>query len=123
MVQPRRMASVGEQLRKKVAAHLANTYGLTFAAALEFVPSEIPQWGKLKQLNGGDMIHARDAVYQHGSTRFRDMTYVKVRLPPSPLKLPHQIILPSTIQIQAGLANGRERWANQQLAMVKLIPF
>lgn len=77
------MAAIDAALRKKIVVHLMNNYQLTRAAAAKFVPKKISQWGKLKQLGGGDMIHARDAVYRGGSSPFRDMTFVKVgKVPP-----------------------------------------
>lgn len=82
MVKPNRVLAIDAILRKKIAAHLKNVYQLTYAAAIKFVPMETSQWGKLKQLGGGDMIHARDAVDQGGRSLFRDMTFVKVRSPP-----------------------------------------
>jgi hypothetical protein len=46
------------------------------AAARKYIPAQLSQWGKVRRLEGGDTMHARDLV--RFSERDRDASYVCV---------------------------------------------
>lgn len=73
---PHILASGDSLLRKKIAAHLVTNYHISLREAKQLLPQQLSFWGKLKKLDGGDMIHAKD------TTRYADLsrnaTFVKV---------------------------------------------
>lgn len=44
----------------KIAAHLVTNYNISLQNTKCLIPQQLSFWGKLKKLNGGDMIHAKD---------------------------------------------------------------
>ncbi|KAJ7101602.1 hypothetical protein C8R43DRAFT_1141219 [Mycena crocata] len=71
-----------QPLRNKIAAYLATNYDISRAQALQYLPPELSLWGKLKQLGGGDLIHAWDlvAAYHTSPDSVRDATFIKYTL-------------------------------------------
>jgi hypothetical protein len=45
----------------------------------KFLPKDVEQWGKLRRLEGGDIMHAHDVVSKRMDGR--DATFVRVRDP------------------------------------------
>ncbi|KAJ7718168.1 hypothetical protein B0H16DRAFT_1797871 [Mycena metata] len=82
LVYPNRLIDVDEPLRRKIAAYLTTNYVISRSAALTHVPKTLSLWGKLKQLGGGDLIHAWDLVsgYHTSPESFRDATFIKYTL-------------------------------------------
>ncbi|KAF8879025.1 hypothetical protein BD779DRAFT_1474489 [Infundibulicybe gibba] len=77
MIRPSREPRIDPALRRKIAAHLATNYDTTAPNTLKFVPSTVTEWGKLKILNGGDLIGSQNlnSRRSHG----HDKTFVKAR--------------------------------------------
>lgn len=80
LVFPHSFATGEASLRTKIAAHLVTNYGLTLSAAKRILPLQLSFWGKLKVLNKGDMIHAKDLTKRAQTDQSRDATFIKVRL-------------------------------------------
>lgn len=80
MVHPRRTMAIEVPLRNKIAAYLATNYEISRDQALASLPAELTLWGKMKQLSGGDLIHAWDLVSAYHTSRdsVRDATFIKV---------------------------------------------
>lgn len=72
--------AIDSPLRNKIAAYLATNYEVSRAQALTYLPDELSLWGKLKKLEGGDLIHAWDMVsaYHTSPDSVRDATFIKV---------------------------------------------
>lgn len=90
LVVPHRDLHVDDELRRKVAAYLATnlTNGLTTTQVLRHVPTVLNAYGKVKFLNGGDMIHSA-LTYSISDSEHRDASFVKVRFS---ISLAHQLI-------------------------------
>ncbi|KAJ7270849.1 hypothetical protein C8J57DRAFT_1179829 [Mycena rebaudengoi] len=82
MVHPRRTMAIEVPLRNKIAAYLATNYEISRDQALASLPAELTLWGKMKQLSGGDLIHAWDLVSAYHTSRdsVRDATFIKYTL-------------------------------------------
>ncbi|KAF8870955.1 hypothetical protein BD779DRAFT_1720377 [Infundibulicybe gibba] len=78
MVKPFRDTQISLALRKKIASHLAIKYSTTDAIALKFVPSTVSECGKLKILDGGDLIDS--CSFSRNTARGRDKSFVKYTL-------------------------------------------
>ncbi|KAF8868361.1 hypothetical protein BD779DRAFT_1452035, partial [Infundibulicybe gibba] len=74
MVRPSCKTRIDPSLHRRIVAHLVTNYSTTTLNALEFVPNIITEWGKLKILDGGDLISSCSLGSQ-GSRR--DKTFVK----------------------------------------------
>ncbi|KZV78954.1 hypothetical protein EXIGLDRAFT_847001 [Exidia glandulosa HHB12029] len=62
--------------RRKIARHLSVRFNNANAKALEqYVPTAIEAWGKVRRLDGGDTIHAREMVKRRHDER--DATFVR----------------------------------------------
>jgi len=68
-----RITNVSTPLANKVSVSLATWYGITVAIAQKY-PTQLSQWGKVAQLEGGDMIHTWDLV--HLSEKDHDASYI-----------------------------------------------
>lgn len=55
---------------------LATRFAVSVAVARKYVPRQVTQWGKVKRLEGGDTMHARDLVRL--SQHERDASFVRV---------------------------------------------
>lgn len=69
---------VSDQLRTKIAAHLATVYRVTTSAARKFIPSSVKQWGRMRISGGGDLIQARG--YHKLRPDERDASFVRVSI-------------------------------------------
>ncbi|KAF8874341.1 hypothetical protein BD779DRAFT_1476550 [Infundibulicybe gibba] len=78
MVRPFCNTQINLALRKKIASHLVTRYSTTVAIALKFIPNVISEWGRLKLLDGGDLIGS--CGLSHDTTRRRDKSFVKYTL-------------------------------------------
>ncbi|KAI0052234.1 hypothetical protein FA95DRAFT_1669516, partial [Auriscalpium vulgare] len=70
---PKAVGPVEQGTRKVLASALATRYSISVAAAKKYLPNELEQWGKVRRLEGGDMMHARGLVSDGG----RDASYVR----------------------------------------------
>ena len=82
MMHPYRVSRVDNTLRRKIASHLVTNnqsqQKVSVSAMLHFIPTEIPQWFKMKISSRGDVIRTTTAV-GNGEREVRDNTFVKVR--------------------------------------------
>ncbi|KAH7338735.1 hypothetical protein B0J17DRAFT_571663, partial [Rhizoctonia solani] len=65
-------------IRRKILAALATRYGCEWTHFRDVVPGSSPQWGKVRKMNGGDLITARGAIrlYPGG----RDNSFIRYKL-------------------------------------------
>ncbi|TDL14470.1 hypothetical protein BD410DRAFT_817168 [Rickenella mellea] len=68
-----------EGLRHKVAVCLATRFNVPLATAKRHVPKGlVAQWGKVRIIDGGDVMHARDFIKLHDGNR--DASFVRYQL-------------------------------------------
>lgn len=77
LVPPSVSDEVSADLHTKIAVCLATRFGKTMRIARKHVPHVLMQYGKVRRLGGGDMIHARELVPVREDTR--DASFVRVR--------------------------------------------
>jgi hypothetical protein len=84
MMRPYQVSRIANALRKKIAAHLVtnnqNQPSVSMNVMLQFIPTEIPQWGKMRILGRCETIRTTAAAGT-GERGMRDNTFVKVRIP------------------------------------------
>ncbi|KAJ7774069.1 hypothetical protein B0H16DRAFT_1713902 [Mycena metata] len=116
LVYPNRVIDVDEPLRKKIAAYLTTNYTISGPAARQHVPKRLSLWGKMKQLGGGDLIHAWDLVsgYHTSPESFRDATFIKYTLEVD--KNRHRRNMPVNLEQQAFFGQVRKFIALDVLA-------
>jgi hypothetical protein len=56
---------------------LATRFCVELKVARKFLPEAVEQWGKLRRLEGGDIMHAHDIVPKRMDGR--DASFVRVR--------------------------------------------
>jgi len=85
MMHPYRVTRVVDTLRRKIAVYLVTNLQnqrTTVNDMLRFIPTEIPQWGKMKLLLRQEIIRTTAVLGDGDSGKgFRDNTFVKVRHP------------------------------------------
>jgi hypothetical protein len=64
-------------IRKALASGLATRYDVLLKVAKKYIPEHVEQWGKLRRLEGGDIMHAHDIVSKRMDGR--DATFIRVR--------------------------------------------
>ena len=74
---PKLEGPLDDAIRTILTNSLVTRFGVTFNVAGKFIPEVVEQWGKLRRLEGGDIMHAHDIV----SNRMdgRDASFVRVR--------------------------------------------
>ncbi|KAI0052945.1 hypothetical protein FA95DRAFT_1482442 [Auriscalpium vulgare] len=70
---PRVVGPVSRGIQNALTSALATRYGVTNTTARRHLPAQLEQWGKIRRLEGGDMMHARALVPERG----RDASYVR----------------------------------------------
>lgn len=70
------MSSVNGAVRKVLASGLATRFDVSLRVAKKFIPEVIEQWGKLRRLEGGDIMHAHKIVSRRRDGR--DASFVRV---------------------------------------------
>ena len=74
---PKRVTTLGDTIRKVLSNGLATRFGVSSNVASKFLPEIIEQWGKLRRLEGGDIMHARGIVSERMDGR--DASFICVR--------------------------------------------
>ncbi len=62
---------------KVLVSGLATRFSVEPKVARKFLPEDVEQWGKLRHLEGGDIMHAHDIVPKRMDGR--DASFVRVR--------------------------------------------
>lgn len=75
---PQRTEQIDGSVCDRIAKYLCTIYNIRKTEALKFVPQVCKQWGKVRRINGGDTMHARDQVSI--GTDNRDASFVKVSI-------------------------------------------
>ncbi|KAH7338457.1 hypothetical protein B0J17DRAFT_695263 [Rhizoctonia solani] len=65
-------------IRRKVLATLATRFDCDWKNFREVVPRTSPQWGKVRKINGGDLMTAREAIRLHSGER--DNSFIRYKL-------------------------------------------
>jgi hypothetical protein len=66
-----------DTIRKVLVNGLATRFSVEPKVARKFLPETVEQWGKLRRLEGGDIMHAHDIVRERMDGR--DASFVRVR--------------------------------------------
>ena len=74
---PKRVAPLDNTIRKVITNGLATRFCVLPRVARKFIPEDVEQWGKLRCLEGGDIMHAHDIVPKRMDGR--DASFIRVR--------------------------------------------
>jgi hypothetical protein len=74
---PSRKGTISKGYEKVIISALRTRYRIGVKDAKNILPTVFEQWGKLRRLEGGDTMHARDLVPDR--LRSRDASFVRVR--------------------------------------------
>lgn len=74
---PKRVGPLDDATRKVLANGLATRFCVSPRVARKYLPEDFEQWGKLRRLEGGDIMHARDVVSKRMDGR--DASFIRVR--------------------------------------------
>jgi len=70
------MSSIDGAFRKVLASGLATRFDVLSWVAKKIIPEVIKQWGKLRRLEGRDIMHTHKIVSQHRDSQ--DVSFVHV---------------------------------------------
>lgn len=73
---PKLVGRLDDGIRKVLVNGLATRFYVTPKVARKFLPEAVEQWGKLRRLEGGDIMHAHDIVSKRMDGR--DASFVRV---------------------------------------------
>ena len=73
---PKRVGRLDDTIRKVLTNGLATRFCVQPKVAKKFLPEAVEQWGKLRRLEGGDIMHAHDIVAKRMDGR--DASFVRV---------------------------------------------
>ena len=59
---PKQVGCLDDTIRKVLVNGLATWFCVQPKVARKFLPEEVEQWGKLRRLEGGDIMHVHDIV-------------------------------------------------------------
>jgi hypothetical protein len=76
LVAPKRVRPLDDTICKILVNGLATRFCVQPKVARKFLPEEVEQWGKLRRLEGGDIMHADDIVRKRMDGR--DASFVRV---------------------------------------------
>ena len=71
------MGPLDQAIRKVLTNGLATRFCVSPRVARKILPELVEQWGKLRRLEGGDIMHAHDIVSKHMDGR--DASFIRVR--------------------------------------------
>ena len=77
LVAPKKVCRLDETIHKVVVNGLATRFGVRPMVARKFLPEAVEQWGKLRRLEGGDIMHAHAIVCKRMDGR--DASFIRVR--------------------------------------------
>jgi len=76
-VAPKVVGPLGDTIRNVLKNGLATRFGVKPNIMRKFLLDNIEQWGKLRRLEGGDIMHAHDIVSKRMDGR--DASFIRVR--------------------------------------------
>ena len=71
------MGPLKNSIRTILTNGLATRFCVSSRVARKFLPEDIEQWGKLRRLEGGDIMHTHDVASKYMSGR--DASFIRVR--------------------------------------------
>ena len=71
------MGPLDGPIHRVLTNSLATRFNVSSTVASKFLPKVVEQWGKLRRLEGGDIMHAHDIVSQRMDGR--DASFIRVR--------------------------------------------
>ena len=74
---PKRVGPLDNAIHKVLTNGLATRFCVSSTVAGKFLPKVVEQWGKLRRLEGGDIMHAVDIVSK--CMDGRDASFIRVR--------------------------------------------
>jgi hypothetical protein len=75
-VAPKRVGRLDDTICKVLVNSLATRFSVQPKVARKFLPEAVEQWGKLRRLEGGDIMHAHDIVPKRMESR--DASFIRV---------------------------------------------
>jgi hypothetical protein len=75
-VAPKQVEHLDDTIRKVLVNGLATRFCVQPKVARKFLPEAVEHWGKLRRLEGGDIMHADDIVSKRMDGR--DASFVRV---------------------------------------------
>lgn len=73
---PKRVGPLHDSIRKVLVNGLATRFSVQPKVARKFLPEAVEQWGKLRRLEGGDIMHAHNIVPKRVGGR--DASFIRV---------------------------------------------
>ena len=73
---PKRVGRLDDTIRKVLVNSLVTRFRVQPKVAKKFLPEAVEQWGKLRRLEGGDIMHAHDIVPKRMDGR--DASFIRV---------------------------------------------
>ena len=73
---PKQVGRLDDTIRKVLVNGLATRFSVQPKVARKFLPEAVEQWGKLRRLEGGDIMHAHNIVPKRMDGR--DASFVRV---------------------------------------------
>ena len=74
---PSRVGTLNKAVRNVLTNGLATRFGVFPRVARKYLPKDVELWGKLRRLEGGDIMHAYKIVSKRMDGR--DATFIRVR--------------------------------------------
>jgi len=74
---PSQVGTLNKAIRKVLTNGLATRFGVFPRVARKYLPEDVEQWGKLRCLEGGDIMHAYKIVSK--CIDGQDATFIRVR--------------------------------------------
>ena len=74
---PKRVGPLDPPIRKVLTNALVTRFGVSLNVAKKFLPEVVEQWGKLRRLKGGDIMHVHNIISKR--TDGRDASFICMR--------------------------------------------
>ena len=74
---PKRVGTLDPPICKVLTNGLVTWFGVSLNVAKKFLPEVVEQWGKLRCLEGGDIMHAHDIISKRRDGQ--DASFICVR--------------------------------------------
>ena len=71
------MGPLDDTVRKVLTSGFVTRFSVSPKVARKFLPEVVEQWGKLRHLEGGDIMHKHDVVSKHVDNRHASFVCVR----------------------------------------------
>jgi len=94
---PKLEGPLDDAIRTILTNSLVTRFGVTFNVAGKFIPEVIEQWGKLRRLEGGDIMHTHDIVSNRMDGQDASFVCVRELIVKCSYKITYFYILPNSM--------------------------